>query len=131
MAYGERILDHFENPRNVGSLDKDDLDVGIGLAGAPACGDVAKLSIKVNPETGIIEEALFKGFGCGSLIASMSLTTELIKGKSIEEAEKISNGDIVEELNLPPVKIHCSVLSSDVVLAAIADYRKKRAANGQ
>jgi nitrogen fixation protein NifU and related proteins len=103
MPYDTKILDHFENPRNTGSLDKNDPDVGIGLAGAPSCGDVAKLSIKVNPETGIIEEALFKGFGCGSLIASMSLTTEIIKGKSVEEAEKISNSDIVEELHLPPV----------------------------
>lgn len=103
MSYSEKVLDHFEHPRNTGSLDKNDPDVGVGLAGAPACGDVAKLSIKVNPDTGIIEEALFKGFGCGSLIASMSLTTEMIKGLSIEEAEKISNSDIVEELNLPPV----------------------------
>lgn len=101
--YNAKILDHFENPRNAGSLDKNDPDVGIGLAGAPACGDVAKLSIKVNPETGIIEEALFKGFGCGSLIASMSLTTEMIRGLSVDEAEKIKNSDIVEELNLPPV----------------------------
>jgi nitrogen fixation protein NifU and related proteins len=127
MPYNEKIVDHFENPRNVGSLDKNDLNVGIGLEGAPACGDVSKLSIRVNPETGIIEEALFKGFGCGSLISSMSLTTEMIKGKSIEEAEQIKNSDIVAELNLPPVKIHCSVLAEDCIRSAIADYKKKKA----
>lgn len=106
MSYSSEVINHFENPRNVGSLNKDDPDVGIGLSGSPACGDVAKLSIKVNKETGVIEEALFKGFGCGSLISSMSLTTELIKGKTLEEAENIKNTQLVEELNLPPVKIH-------------------------
>lgn len=126
MPYSEKILNHFENPRNVGSLDKNDPNVGIGLEGAPSCGDVSKLSIRVNSETGIIEEALFKGFGCGSLISSMSLATEMIKGKSIEEAETIKNSDIVEELNLPPVKIHCSVLAEDCIRSAIADYRRKR-----
>lgn len=129
MSYSEKVLDHFERPRNMGSLDKNDPNVGIGLSGSPSCGDVAKLSIRVNPETDIIEEVLFKGFGCGSLIASMSLTTEMIKGKSIDEAEKINNSDIVKELNLPPVKIHCSVLSADVVQAAIADYKRKKRCN--
>jgi len=127
MVYSDKVLDHFENPRNVGSLDKNDPDVGVGLAGAVSCGDVAKLSIRVNPDTGIIEEALFKGFGCGSLISSMSLTTELIKGKTLDEVEKFDNAILVSELSLVPVKIHCSVLSSDVIQAAIADYKKKRA----
>jgi nitrogen fixation NifU-like protein len=129
MSYSDRIIDHFENPRNVGTLDKKSINVGVGLSGAPACGDVAQLTIRVNPETNIIEDAKFKGFGCGSLIASMSLTTELIIGKSLDEAEKTSNEEIVNFLCLPPAKIHCSVLSADVIQAAIADFRKKQSQN--
>ena len=125
MAYSEKLIDHYEHPRNVGSLDKDAPDVGTGLVGAPACGDVMKLQIRVNDE-GIIEDAKFKTFGCGSAIASSSLATEWIKGKSIDEAEKLQNTQIVEELNLPPVKIHCSVLAEDAIKSAIADYKKKR-----
>lgn len=131
MSYSAKIIDHFENPRNMGTLDKKSLDVGVGLSGAPACGDVAQLTIRVNPNTNIIEEAKFKGFGCGSLIASMSLTTELIIGKTLDEAEKISNEEIVTELCLPPAKIHCSVLSEDVIQAAILDFKQKRAINEQ
>jgi nitrogen fixation NifU-like protein len=127
MPYSDAVLDHTENPRNVGSLDKNDPNVGIGLEGAPACGDVSKLSIRVNPETGIIEEAVFKGFGCGSLIASMSLTTELIKGKLLEEAENIKNVEIYEALELPPIKAHCSLLAEETIKSAIADYRRKKA----
>ena len=127
MAYSDKVIEHAENPRNVGTLDKDDPNVGTGLVGAPACGDVMRLQIKVN-DAGIIEDAKFKTFGCGSAIASSSLATEWIKGKSIEEAETIKNVDIVNELNLPPVKIHCSVLAEDAIKSAIEDYRRKRAA---
>jgi nitrogen fixation NifU-like protein len=125
MAYSAKVLDHAENPRNVGTLDKDDPRVGTGLVGAPACGDVMRLQIKVN-DAGIIEDAKFKTFGCGSAIAASSLATEWIKGKTVEEAEQLQNSEIVEELNLPPVKIHCSVLAEDAIKSAIADYRKKR-----
>lgn len=124
MAYGTKVLDHYENPRNVGSFDKNDASVGTGMVGAPACGDVMKLQIRVNAE-GIIEEARFKTYGCGSAIASSSLLTEWVKGKSLEEAGQIKNTEIAEELALPPVKIHCSVLAEDAIKAAIADYRKK------
>ena len=130
MAYSEKVIDHAENPRNVGTLDKDDPNVGTGLVGAPACGDVMRLQIKVNDE-GVIEDAKFKTFGCGSAIASSSLATEWIKGKHVEEAEKIKNSQIVEELNLPPVKIHCSVLAEDAIKSAIADFRKKQAARAK
>jgi len=126
MAYSEKVIDHYENPRNVGSLDKNDDSVGTGLVGAPACGDVMRLQIKV--EEGKIVDAKFKTFGCGSAIASSSLATEWLKGKSLEEAEKIENTAIVEELNLPPVKIHCSVLAEDAIKSAIADFRAKQAA---
>ena len=125
MAYSEKVIDHAENPRNVGTLDKEDPNVGTGLVGAPACGDVMRLQIKVN-DAGVIEDAKFKTFGCGSAIASSSLATEWIKGKSVDEAESIKNVDIVNELNLPPVKIHCSVLAEDAIKSAIADYRKKQ-----
>ena len=128
MAYSDKVIDHYENPRNVGSLPKDDANVGTGLVGAPECGDVMKLQVKVNPLTGIIDDAKFKTFGCGSAIASSSLATEWIKGKKVEEAEAIKNSDIVTELNLPPVKIHCSVLAEDAIKSAIADYRAKQAA---
>ena len=128
MAYSDKVVDHYENPRNVGTLDKSSESVGTGLVGAPECGDVMKLQMKVNPQTQVIEEAKFKTFGCGSAIASSSLATEWIKGKSIDEAEQIKNSQIVEELNLPPVKIHCSVLAEDAIKSAIEDYRKKRAA---
>ncbi len=124
MAYGTKVLDHYENPRNVGSFDKGDPTVGTGMVGAPACGDVMKLQIRVNSE-GVIEEARFKTYGCGSAIASSSLLTEWVKGKTLEEAGAIKNTDIAEELALPPVKIHCSVLAEDAIKAAIADYRKK------
>jgi nitrogen fixation NifU-like protein len=124
MAYSEKVVEHYENPRNVGSLDKDDPSVGTGLVGAPACGDVMRLQIKVN-DAGVIEDAKFKTFGCGSAIASSSLATEWIKGRNIDEAEKLKNTEIVEELNLPPVKIHCSVLAEDAIKAAIEDYKKK------
>jgi len=126
MAYSAKVIDHYENPRNVGSLPKDDVNVGTGLVGAPECGDVMKLQVKVNPETGIIDDAKFKTFGCGSAIASSSLATEWLKGKSVEQALAIRNVDIVNELSLPPVKIHCSVLAEDAIKAAIADYRKKQ-----
>jgi nitrogen fixation NifU-like protein len=125
MSYSNKVIDHYENPRNVGSLDKADPDVGTGLVGAPACGDVMKLQIKVN-EQGIIEDAKFKTFGCGSAIASSSLVTEWVKGRSVQEALTIKNTDVAQELNLPPVKIHCSVLAEDAIKAAIADYQKKR-----
>lgn len=127
MAYSEKVVEHAENPRNVGTLDKNDSTVGTGLVGAPACGDVMRLQIKVG-DGGIIEDAKFKTFGCGSAIASSSLATEWIKGKTVEQAETIKNVDIVNELNLPPVKIHCSVLAEDAIKAAIADYRKKQEA---
>ena len=124
MAYSDKVLDHYENPRNVGSLPKDSDDVGTGMVGAPACGDVMKLQIKVN-KAGIIEDAKFKTYGCGSAIASSSLVTEWVKGKSVDEAATIRNTQIAEELALPPVKIHCSILAEDAIKAAIADYRKK------
>lgn len=124
MAYSEKVIDHYENPRNVGSLDKDNNNVGTGLVGAPACGDVMKLQIQVGND-GVIQDAKFKTFGCGSAIASSSLATEWIKGKSINEAETIKNTEIAEHLALPPVKIHCSVLAEDAIKAAITDYRKK------
>ena len=125
MAYSEQLLDHYENPRNVGSMGKDDPDVGTGLVGAPACGDVMKLQIKVNPETGMIEDAKFKTFGCGSAIASSSLVTEWVKGKTLDEAGTIKNTEIAQHLSLPPVKIHCSVLAEDAIKAAIEDYKAK------
>lgn len=125
MAYSEKVLDHYENPRNVGSFDKDDTQVGTGMVGAPACGDVMKLQIKVD-ERGVIAEARFKTYGCGSAIASSSLLTEWVKGKTLEQAMQIKNTDIAHELALPPVKIHCSVLAEDAIRAAIADYQAKR-----
>lgn len=125
MAYSSAVLDHYENPRNVGSLDQGDPNVGVGLVGAPACGDVLKLSIKVNPESGIIEDAKFKTYGCGSAIASSSLVTELVKGKTISQAEAIKNSTIAEELALPPVKIHCSILAEDAIKSAIQNYKNK------
>ncbi len=124
MAYSEKLIDHYENPRNVGSLDKDAPDVGTGLVGAPACGDVMKLQIRVNDQ-GVIEDAKFKTFGCGSAIASSSLVTEWVKGKTLDEALTIKNTDVAHELNLPPVKIHCSVLAEDAIRAAVTDYQKK------
>lgn len=130
MSYSEKVIDHAENPRNVGTLDKSDPNVGTGLVGAPACGDVMRLQIKVDPDTDLIIDAKFKTFGCGSAIAASSLATEWIKGKSIDEAEALKNSAIVEELNLPPVKIHCSVLAEDAIKSAIADYRAKKAAHG-
>jgi nitrogen fixation NifU-like protein len=126
MAYSNKVLDHYNNPRNVGSMDRNDPNVGTGMVGAPECGDVMKLQVKVNPATGVIEDAKFKTFGCGSAIASSSLATEWIKGKTVDEAETIKNSQIVEELSLPPVKIHCSVLAEDAIKSAIADYRKKQ-----
>ncbi len=126
MSYSNKVLDHYTNPRNVGSLDKASTDVGTGLVGAPECGDVMKLQIKVNAETNVIEDAKFKTFGCGSAIASSSLATEWVKGKSIDEALTIKNTDIVRELALPPVKIHCSVLAEDAIRAAISDWKKKQ-----
>ena len=128
MAYSDKVIDHYENPRNVGSLPKDDANVGTGLVGAPECGDVMKLQVKVNPQTGIIDDAKFKTFGCGSAIASSSLATEWLKGKTVDEALAIKNTQIVEELALPPVKIHCSVLAEDAIKAAIGDYKKKQEA---
>jgi nitrogen fixation NifU-like protein len=127
MAYSEKVIEHYENPRNVGSLDNDDPNVGTGLVGAPACGDVMRLQIKVN-DAGIIEDARFKTFGCGSAIASSSLATEWIKGKTLDAAEALSNSQIAEELTLPPVKIHCSVLAEDAIKSAIEDFRKKQRA---
>ena len=127
MAYSDKLLDHYENPRNIGSLDKNSEDVGTGLVGAPACGDVMKLQIKVGPD-GLIEDAKFKTFGCGSAIASSSLVTEWVKGKTIDEALAIKNTEIVKELALPPVKIHCSVLAEDAIRAAIGDWKKKQTA---
>jgi nitrogen fixation NifU-like protein len=126
MAYSDKVIDHYEHPRNVGSLPKDDPNVGTGLVGAPECGDVMKLQVKVNPDTGIIDDAKFKTFGCGSAIASSSLATEWLKGKTVEQALAIKNTEIVEELSLPPVKIHCSVLAEDAIKAAINDYKKKQ-----
>lgn len=125
MAYSDKVLDHYENPRNVGSMDKNDPSVGTGMVGAPECGDVMKLQIKVNGATGVIEDAKFKTFGCGSAIASSSLATEWLKGKTVDQALEIKNTDIVSELALPPVKIHCSVLAEDAIKAAISDYKAK------
>src|SRR5947207_15999249 len=126
MAYSDKVVDHYNNPRNVGSLDKKDPSVGTGLVGAPECGDVMKLQIKINKDTQVIEDAKFKTFGCGSAIASSSLATEWLKGKTVDEAMKIKNTDIVEELALPPIKIHCSVLAEDAIRAAISDFQKKQ-----
>ena len=125
MAYSDKVMDHYENPRNVGKFDKEDEDVGTGMVGAPACGDVMQLQIKVNDETRIIEDARFKTYGCGSAIASSSLLTEWVKGKNLDEAGKIKNTEIANELALPPVKIHCSVLAEDAIKAAIKDYKEK------
>ena len=125
MAYSEKVIDHYNNPRNIGTLDKGSAEVGTGLVGAPECGDVMRLQIRVNPETNVIEEAKFKTFGCGSAIASSSLATEWLKGKTIDQALEIDNMDIVEELALPPVKIHCSVLAEDSIRTAIDDWKKK------
>src|SRR6201984_2766641 len=126
MAYSEKVIDHYEHPRNVGSLDKSSPHVGTGMVGAPECGDVMKLQVKVNPQTGVIEDAKFKTFGCGSAIASSSLATEWLKGKTVEQALEMKNTDIVGELSLPPVKIHCSVLAEDAIKAAISDYKTKQ-----
>jgi nitrogen fixation protein NifU and related proteins len=128
MAYSDKVIDHYNNPRNVGTLDKNSTEVGTGLVGAPECGDVMRLQIKVNPETQVIEDAKFKTFGCGSAIASSSLATEWIRGKKVEDALAIKNTDIVKELALPPVKIHCSVLAEDAIRAAIGDWKKKQGA---
>ena len=125
MAYSDKVIDHYENPRNVGSFSNSDSSVGTGMVGAPACGDVMKLQIKVNNETGIIEDARFKTYGCGSAIASSSLVTEWVKGKTLDEAASIKNSEIAEELALPPVKIHCSILAEDAIKAAVEDYRKR------
>jgi nitrogen fixation NifU-like protein len=125
LAYSEKVIDHYENPRNVGSFDKSDSDIGTGMVGAPACGDVMKLQIKVDHDTGIITDARFKTYGCGSAIASSSLVTEWVKGKTLDEASTIRNTQIAEELALPPVKIHCSILAEDAIKAAIEDYKKK------
>src|SRR5205809_7934723 len=127
MAYSEKVLDHYNNPRNVGSLDKQDPNIGTGMVGAPECGEVMKLQLRVNEATGIIADAKFKTFGCGSAIASSSLATEWLKGKTVDEALAIKNSEIVNELSLPPVKIHCSVLAEDAIKAAIGDYKKKQA----
>jgi nitrogen fixation protein NifU and related proteins len=128
MAYSDKVLDHYNHPRNVGSLDKASPHVGTGMVGAPECGDVMKLQVKVDPNTGVIEDAKFKTFGCGSAIASSSLATEWLKGKTVDEALEITNTEIVNELSLPPVKIHCSVLAEDAIKAAISDYKKKQVA---
>lgn len=124
MAYSDKVIDHYENPRNVGTFDKEAADIGTGMVGAPACGDILRLQIKVN-DAGIIEDARFKAYGCGSAIASSSLITEWVKGKSLDEAAQIKNSDIAEELELPPVKVHCSILAEDAIKAAIADYKEK------
>ncbi len=129
MAYSEKVIDHYENPRNVGTLDKNDAQVGTGMVGAPACGDVMRLQIRVRDD-GVIEDARFKTYGCGSAIASSSLVTEWLKGKTLDQAQTIKNSEIAEELALPPVKIHCSVLAEDAIKAAIADYRKKQSEGG-
>ena len=128
MAYSDKVIDHYENPRNVGGFDKGDDSVGTGMVGAPACGDVMKLQIKVNPATGLIEDARFKTYGCGSAIASSSLVTEWVKGKSLDEAMAIRNTQIAEELALPPVKIHCSILAEDAIKAAVSDYKARHGA---
>ena len=127
MSYSERVIDHYENPRNVGSFEKGDPSVGTGMVGAPACGDVMKLQIKVNAQTGVIEDARFKTYGCGSAIASSSLVTEWVKGKTLDQAAALKNSEIAEELALPPVKIHCSILAEDAIKAAVDDYKKKHA----
>ena len=129
MAYSDKVIEHYEHPRNVGTLDKQDPSVGTGLVGAPACGDVMRLQIRVDLETGIVQDAKFKTFGCGSAIASSSLVTEWVKGRTLDEVMTLKNSQIVEELNLPPVKIHCSVLAEDAIKSAIADFRKKQAAH--
>ena len=131
MAYSDKVIEHYNNPRNVGQMDKNSTAVGTGLVGAPECGDVMRLQIKVNPETRVIEDAKFKTFGCGSAIASSSLATEWVKGKTVDEAMEIKNTDIVKELALPPVKIHCSVLAEDAIRAAIGDWKKKNVVEGQ
>ena len=128
MAYSDKVIDHYENPRNVGSFDKGDASVGTGMVGAPACGDVMKLQIKVNPDTGVIEDARFKTYGCGSAIASSSLVTEWVKGKTLDEATQIKNSAIAQELALPPVKIHCSILAEDAIKAAVNDYKARHGA---
>ncbi|MFO1233522.1 MAG: Fe-S cluster assembly scaffold IscU [Paenacidovorax caeni] len=128
MAYSDKVIDHYENPRNVGSFDKGDASVGTGMVGAPACGDVMKLQIKVNPDTGVIEDARFKTYGCGSAIASSSLVTEWVKGKTLDEATQIKNSAIAQELALPPVKIHCSILAEDAIKAAVNDYKARHSA---
>jgi nitrogen fixation NifU-like protein len=128
MAYSDKVVDHYENPRNVGAFAKDEADVGTGMVGAPACGDVMKLQIKVNPATQIIEDAKFKTYGCGSAIASSSLVSEWVKGKTLDEAAQLKNSQIAEELALPPVKIHCSILAEDAIKAAVADYKEKHQA---
>ena len=130
MAYSDKVIDHYENPRNVGNLEAEDGSVGTGMVGAPACGDVMKLQIKVNPATGVIEDARFKTYGCGSAIASSSLVTEWVKGKTLDQALAIKNTAIAEELALPPVKIHCSILAEDAIKAAVADYRQRSAVKG-
>jgi nitrogen fixation protein NifU and related proteins len=131
MAYSEKVVDHYENPRNVGSFDKGDATVGTGMVGAPACGDVMKLQIKVDPDTGLIEDARFKTYGCGSAIASSSLVTEWVKGKTLDQALTIKNTHIAEELALPPVKIHCSILAEDAIRAAVDDYKARHGAMGE
>ena len=131
MAYSEKVIDHYENPRNVGSFEKGDETVGTGMVGAPACGDVMKLQIKVNPHTGLIEDAKFKTYGCGSGIASSSLVTEWVKGKTLDQAMTIKNTHIAQELALPPVKIHCSILAEDAIKAAVQDYQAKATASGK
>lgn len=128
MAYSEKVIEHYENPRNVGVFDKEDANVGTGMVGAPACGDVMRLQIKVNPDTGVIEDARFKTYGCGSAIASSSLITEWVKGKTLDQALEIKNNQIAQELALPPVKIHCSILAEDAVKAAVDDYKQRSAA---
>ena len=128
MAYSEKVIEHYEKPRNVGTLDKEDPNVGTGLVGAPACGDVMRLQIKVNPETGVVEDAKFKTFGCGSAIASSSLVTEWVKGKTLDQAAALKNSEIAQELALPPVKIHCSILAEDAIKAAVNDYKAKHGA---
>ena len=130
MAYSDKVIEHYNNPRNVGSLPKEDPDVGTGMVGAPECGDVMKLQLRVNPETSVIEDAKFKTFGCGSAIASSSLATEWVKGKTIDQAYEIKNTEIVNELSLPPVKIHCSVLAEDAIKAAVSDWKKKAESRG-
>ena len=131
MSYSTKVIDHYENPRNVGSFDKTEEGIGTGMVGAPACGDVMKLQIKVNPATGVIEDARFKTYGCGSAIASSSLVTEWVKGKTLEQAATIRNTQIAEELALPPVKIHCSILAEDAIKAAVSDYKAKHSATAE